>query len=97
MIGDMAKEKVYSEVLNLRVEEVLSQEIKRIAGQHQTSESDAARRLLAWGVEAHRAMEARELLRPYDAAEPELPQRMKITVVWEDFDPQYESDFGVSW
>src|SRR5581483_11629469 len=93
----MAREKVYSEVLNLRVDEPLSQEVKRIAEQHETSESDAARRLLAWGVEAHRAMEARRLLRPYDAPEPDFPQRMRITVHWEDFDPAEDDDFGVSW
>jgi hypothetical protein len=93
----MAKEKLYSEVLNLRVDEALSGEIKRIAIQHETSESDAARRLLAWGVEAHRAKEARDLLQPHDAPRPDWPQRMRITVVWEDFDPEHDRDYGVSW
>jgi hypothetical protein len=63
-----------------------------------TSESDAARRLLAWGVEAHRAMEARELLRPYDAPQPEDPVRMRISVTWEEFDPEnVDGDYGVRW
>ena len=93
----MAKEKVFSEVLNLRVDEALSGEVKRIAGQHETTDSDAARRLLGWGVEAHRAMEARRLLRAYDAPAPEFPQRMRITVQWEEFDPAEDDDYGVSW
>jgi hypothetical protein len=42
-------------------------------------------------------MEARRLLRPYDAPEPDFPQRMRITVLWEDFDPAEDDDFGVSW
>lgn len=88
---------MFSEVLNLRVDEALSGEVKRIAGQHGTTDSDAARRLLAWGVEAHRAMEARRLLRAYDAPPPEFPQRMRITVQWEEFDPSEDDDFGVSW
>ena len=93
----MAREKTYGEVLNLRIDEALSREVKRIAEQHETSESDAARRLLAWGVEAHRAMEAHQLLRPYDAETPVLPERMKIAVRFDAFDPQYDDDYGVSW
>jgi len=94
----MAKEKIFDQVLNLRVDKALSDEVKRIAGQHDTSDSDAARRLLAWGVEAHRAMEARQLLRPYDAPEPEWPLRMRIKVEWEVFDPaDGDNDYGVSW
>ena len=86
--------------MNLRVEESLSGEVKRIAGQHDTSDSDAARGLLAWGVETRFdwAMEARELSRPYDAPPPEWPQRMRITVTWEEFDPaDGDNDFGVNW
>ncbi len=86
----MAKEKTYSEVLNLRVDEPLAKEIKRIAGQKEASESEVARMLLGWGVEAHRSMEAKELLRPYDAKLSDEPQRMRVTVVWEDVDPDEE-------
>lgn len=88
----MAKEKTYSEVLNLRVDVPLANEIKRIAGRREKSESEIARMLLMWGVEAHRSMEAQELLRPYDAQPPDWPQRMRVTVVWEDFDPSEESE-----
>jgi hypothetical protein len=88
----MPKEKTFSEVLNLRVDEPLANEIKRIAAQRQKSESEVARMLLTWGVEAHRSMEAKELLRPYDAEPPDWPQRMRVTVVWEDFDPDEEPE-----
>jgi hypothetical protein len=88
----MAREKTYSEVLNIRVDEPLANEIKRIASQRAKSESEVTRMLLTWGVEAHRSMEAKELLRPYDAAPPDWPQRMRVTVVWEDFDPDEEPE-----
>ena len=87
----MAKEKTYSEVLNLRVEPALDAEIKRIAGQGGTAASETARMLLTWGVEAHRAMEARLLQRPYDYKDDDadfFPQRMVIDVHWESFDPE---------
>lgn len=84
----MAKEKTYSQVLNLRVDEPLSRELKRIASARETSESEIARMLLGWGVEAHRNMEAKELLRPYDAEDPDWPMRMRVEVRWEAFDPE---------
>jgi hypothetical protein len=84
----MAKEKTYGEVLNLRVDKALADEIARIAKQREKSESEVTRMLLGWGVEAHRSMEAQELLRPYDAEPPDWPARMKVTVVWEEFDPE---------
>jgi hypothetical protein len=86
MMG-VAKERLFTEVLNLRIDDALNSEIKRIAGARQLSDSDAARLLLGWGVEAHRAMEARELRRPYDAPNPEEPMRMVIDVHWVDVDP----------
>lgn len=83
----MAKEKAYPEVLNLRIDTPLHQEIKRIAAQREASESEVARMLLGWGVRAHRAMEAKTLLRPYDYEHPEYT-RMVIDVRWEEFDPE---------
>lgn len=42
-----------------------------------------------WGVEAHRSMEAKELLRPYDAQDPEgMVPVMHVTVEWEWQDVQ---------
>jgi len=94
MMVAVAREKTYSEVLNLRIEPALAAEITRIAKQRETSESDTARMLLGWGVEAHRAMEAKKLLRRYDASDLE-PQIMRVTVVWEDFDPERHADLLV--
>jgi hypothetical protein len=71
MVLRMAKEKVSSEVLNLRIDEAMSQEIKRIAAQHGNPESEAARMLIDWCMEAHRAREAALLRRRYDAAPPQ--------------------------
>lgn len=66
----MAKEKVYSEVLNVRVDEAMSKEIKRIATQRGTPESETARVLIEWGIEAHRAREVAKLKLPYDVEAP---------------------------
>ena len=93
----MAKETTFSEVLNLRIDEALSLEIKRIAHQRETTESDAARRLLRWGVEAHRSMEAAKLERPYNFEGFGEPVRMRIRAVWEQFDPEFESSMGTEW
>jgi hypothetical protein len=84
----MAKEKTYSEVLNLRIDKAMRDEIARIAQSRGESESECARRLLHWGITAHRDMEAKELLRPYDADWPEYPVRLVVGVHWEEFDPE---------
>lgn len=82
----MAKEKVYSEVLNLRVDEAMSKEIKRIASQRGQPESEAARMLIDWGIEAHRAREAALLRRRYDEGPPQTrdgsPMELRVTADW---------------
>jgi hypothetical protein len=83
----MARKVAYPEVLNLRIDEALSREIKRIAKQRGESESVVARMLLGWGVEAHRRMEGKLLMRPYDYEEPDYT-RMVIDVRWEQYDPE---------
>lgn len=86
----MAKEKVYSEVLNLRIDEAMSQEIKRIAAQHGQSDSEAARSLIEWGIEAHRVREAAILRLPYNVQAPEdrdgYPMRLEIEARWVEQD-----------
>jgi hypothetical protein len=78
----MAKEKVYSEVLNLRVDQTMSAEIKRIGAQHGQSDSEAARALIEWGIQAHRAREAALLQLPYDMSAPkdELGNDMELVI-----------------
>ena len=87
----MAKEKVFSEVLNLRVDDAMSKEIKRIAGQDGKAESETARTLLEWGIEAYRAREVAILQLPYDrdhaVDEHGDPMILKVRAVWTHFDP----------
>ena len=88
----MAKEKVYSEVLNLRIDEAMSKEIKRIAKQSDQPESETARSLLAWGIEAHRAREVAVLQLPYDAGGRPVdrhgdPLILRVVARWEPFEP----------
>jgi hypothetical protein len=83
----MAKKTAYPEVLNLRIDAPLRDEIKRIGAQREKSESDVARMLLGWGVEAHRRMEAKVLMRPYDYEAPDYT-RMVVDVRWEEYDPE---------
>lgn len=82
----MAKEKVFSGVLNLRVDEAMSAEIKRIAAQREQPESEVARMLIDWGIEAHRAREAALLRRRYDAGPPVdehgEPMELQVTASW---------------
>jgi hypothetical protein len=90
----MAKEKVYSEVLNLRIDEAMSQEIKRIAIQREQPESETARMLIDWGIEAHRAREAALLRLRYDAGPPEDrfgPMALVVTAEWVS-DPPWEAE-----
>ena len=82
----MAKEKVYSEVLNLRIDEAMSKEIKRIAAQREHPESEAARMLIEGGIEAHRAREAALLSLRYDVEAPRdrdgLPMALRLVAEW---------------
>ena len=86
ILGGMAKEKVYSEVLNLRIDEAMSAEIKRIAAQRDQADSEAARMLIEWGIEAHRVKEAALLRLPYGTKAPETrygdPMELRITAEW---------------
>ena len=86
ILRGMAKEKVYSEVINLRIDEAMSAEIKRIAAQRQQADSEAARMLIDWGIEAHRVKEAALLRLPYGTKAPETrhgdPMELRITAEW---------------
>ena len=81
----MAREKTYSETLNLRIDPALAREITRIAKKRGTSESETARSLLSLGVDADRKIEAALLMRPYDAEDGDLIPILGVH--WEEFDP----------
>lgn len=89
----MAKEKVLSEVLNLRIDEAMSQEVKRIAGLEGEAESETARKLIEWGIEAHRAREIALLELPYSVKWPSGPRgeamALRVSAKWVqlDYDP----------
>ncbi len=93
----MAKEKIYGEVLNLRIDEAMSKEVKRIAAKDGAAESEVARRLLEWGIEAYRAREVALLQLPYDRDnafdEHGDPMVLRVRAVWTHFDPS-DPDFA---
>ena len=55
-----------TDVLNLRLDPALAQEIQRIAEWRGTSASEIARELMRHGVAVERQLEAQELRRPYE-------------------------------
>jgi hypothetical protein len=87
----MAKDRVYGEVLNLRIDEAMSREIKRIAALGDQPESEAARSLIEWGIEAHRAREAAMLRLPYNVTAPMdrfgVEMQLRVTAEW--FEVEY--------
>jgi hypothetical protein len=60
------EKKPLREALNLRLDDSLAKEIDRIAAAKGESASVAARRLLAFGAEVERRLEAQKLMRNYD-------------------------------
>jgi negative regulator of replication initiation len=53
------------EALNLRIDEVLAEEIDRIAALRGESASEVARRLLGYGAEVERRLQAQKLMQHY--------------------------------
>jgi hypothetical protein len=70
----------------LRIEAALAREIERIAKRRGTSDSEAARMLLALGVDADRKIEAAWLRRPYDADDSAMIAVLDVHI--ERFDPE---------
>lgn len=66
----MTRERKLREVLNVRLDVSLAKEIRRIATVEGETESEVARRLLSYGAEVARRLEADELKRHYSAWEP---------------------------
>jgi hypothetical protein len=85
-------QKIFSEVLNLRIDEAMSREVKRIAKQGDQPESETARALIAWGIEAHRAREVALLELPYDMGNDPVdrhgePLVLRVVARWEPWAP----------
>jgi hypothetical protein len=76
------KKQSLSGVLNLRVDDALAAEIDRIATVQGTSSSEAARRLLGFGVEVQRQVEASYLRLPYNLDRAKTQGRIDIEASW---------------
>ena len=79
------KKQSLSGVLNLRIDDALSREVERIAKVDDTSSSEAARKLLAFGVEVQRRVEASYLRLPYTLNVAETPGRVVINAEWKPY------------
>jgi hypothetical protein len=72
-------------VLNLRVDEALSAEIDRIAAVEGLSASEAARKLLGYGVEVQRQVEASYLRLPYTLDRQKTEGRIVVDAAWKPY------------
>ena len=81
----MADKKTLSGVLNLRVDDALSREIDRIATVEGLSASEAARKLLSYGVEVQRQVEASFLRLPYSLDREKTEGRIVVEAAWKPY------------
>jgi hypothetical protein len=79
------KKQSLSGVLNIRVDEALSREVDRIAKVEETSASEAARKLIGFGVEVQRQVEASYLRLPYTLDREKTEGRIVITAEWKPY------------
>jgi len=79
------RKKSLSGVLNLRVDEALSREIDRIAGTEGLSASEAARKLIGYGVEVQRQVESSYLRLPYTLERETTNGRVVIEAAWKPY------------
>jgi hypothetical protein len=63
----VTRERKLKEVLNVRLDEPLAKEIRRLATAQGRSESEVARKLLGYGAEVERRLEAQRLMGHYSA------------------------------
>jgi hypothetical protein len=76
------KKQSLSGVLNLRVDDALAREIDRIAKVEELSASEAARKLLGFGVEVQRQVEASYLKLPYTLDREKTEGRVVVDASW---------------
>ncbi|MCW2963253.1 MAG: hypothetical protein JWO17_505 [Actinomycetia bacterium] len=79
------KKQQLSGVLNLRIDDALAREVDRIAGVEATSASEAARKLLGYGVEVQRQIEASYLRLPYNLDRETVEGRLVIEAAWKPY------------
>src|SRR5438093_9301186 len=79
------KKEALSRVLNVRVDDALSREIDRIAKVDGTSASEAARKLIGYGVNVQRQLEASYLKLPYTLDVENTEGRVVIDAAWKPY------------
>lgn len=82
------KKESLTKVLNVRVDEALSREIDRIARVDGISASEAARKLVGYGVEVQRQIEASYLRLPYTLDPDSTEGRVVIEAGWKPYTPR---------
>jgi hypothetical protein len=80
----MTRPRKLREVLNVRLDQPLAQEIRRIATDRGRTESEVARELLSYGVAVSRQLDAERFSRPYqeEYSERDEPGFVDITATW---------------
>jgi hypothetical protein len=82
------KKQGLKDVLNIRVDEALSREVDRIAKVEGLSASEAARKLIGYGVEVQRQVEASYLRLPYSLDRETTDGRIVIEAAWKRYTPR---------
>src|SRR5436190_14642509 len=82
------KKQALTGVLNIRVDDALSREVDRIAKVEGTSASEAARKLIGYGVEVQRQVEASYLRLPYTLDREKTDGRVVIDAQWRPYTPR---------
>jgi predicted transcriptional regulator len=91
----MTRERKLREVLNVRLDEPLAREIRRIADVRGKSESEVARQLLSYGAEVERRLQMQELARHHAASEDTRLGNVIIEARWEPFPEDVLDEHGI--
>jgi hypothetical protein len=91
----MTRERKLREVLNVRLDEPLSREIRRLATAQGKSESEVARQLLSYGAEVERRLEAQRLMLHHAAKEDTRIGSVIIEARWEPFSQETLDEYGI--
>jgi hypothetical protein len=91
----MTRERKLREILNLRLDEPLAREIRRIATVRKKSESEVARQLLSYGAEVERRLQMQELARHHAAGDDDRIGSVIIEARWEPFSQETLDEYGI--
>lgn len=95
----MTTDRKLRDVLNVRLDEPLARELARIAGSEGRSESDVARRLLGYGIEVIRRLQAQEFARPFSWQEEQedepYPGVIEIEARWRPMTDEEIDEHGL--